>query len=262
MATQFDMLCDVLPGHNSWKFKVRVLRMWAISSFMKPNELNSMEMVLIDEKGGKIHALIRKELVYLFQNKLKEGEVYKLSNFDVVPVVGFYRTTLHPYKLIFRSNTKVQNFASSDIPILGFSFTDLAEVASYSVNYDYLIDVIGLISGISNEREYIRAGKVIKMVVLELTDNSGKCECALFGDHVDELQRLIGNCPSGLHVVALQFAKVKIFRGKVSIQDVMNTTRIFLDPEIKETSELRKGLAIAGMSNSEKSIEQINAMST
>ncbi|CAJ2647173.1 unnamed protein product [Trifolium pratense] len=154
MATQFDMLCDVLPGHNSWKFKVRVLRMWAISSFMKPNELNSMEMVLIDEK-----------------NKLKEGEVYKLSNFDVVPVVGFYRTTLHPYKLIFRSNTKVQNFASSDIPILGFSFTDLAEVASYSVNYDYLIDVIGLISGISNEREYIRAGKVIKMVVLELTDN-------------------------------------------------------------------------------------------
>ncbi|XP_045803687.1 replication factor A protein 1-like isoform X2 [Trifolium pratense] len=241
MATQFDMLCDVLPGHNSWKFKVRVLRMWAISSFMKPNELNSMEMVLIDEKGGKIHALIRKELVYLFQNKLKEGEVYKLSNFDVVPVVGFYRTTLHPYKLIFRSNTKVQNFASSDIPILGFSFTDLAEVASYSVNYDYLIDVIGLISGISNEREYIRAGKVIKMVVLELTDNSGKCECALFGDHVDELQRLIGNCPSGLHVVALQFAKVKIFRGKVSIQDVMNTTRIFLDPEIKETSELRKG---------------------
>ncbi|XP_045802954.1 uncharacterized protein LOC123896630 [Trifolium pratense] len=62
MATQFDMLCDVLPGHNSWKFKVRVLRMWAISSFMKPNELNSMEMVLIDEKGGKIHALIRKEL--------------------------------------------------------------------------------------------------------------------------------------------------------------------------------------------------------
>ncbi|CAJ2643058.1 unnamed protein product [Trifolium pratense] len=139
MATQFDMLCDVLPGHNSWKFKVRVLRMWAISSFMKPNELNSMEMVLIDEKGGKIHALIRKELVYLFQNKLKEGEVYKLSNFDVVPVVGFYRTTLHPYKLIFRSNTKVQNFASSDIPILGFSFTDLAEVASYSVNYDYLI---------------------------------------------------------------------------------------------------------------------------
>ncbi|XP_045802201.1 uncharacterized protein LOC123895755 [Trifolium pratense] len=56
MATQFDMLCDVLPGHNSWKFKVRVLRMWAISSFMKPNELNSMEMVLID--GNGVYSLI------------------------------------------------------------------------------------------------------------------------------------------------------------------------------------------------------------
>ncbi|CAJ2666653.1 unnamed protein product [Trifolium pratense] len=66
MATQFDMLCDVLPGRDSWKFIVRVLRMWSISSFMKPNEINSLEMVLIDEKGGKIHASLRKQLLYLF----------------------------------------------------------------------------------------------------------------------------------------------------------------------------------------------------
>jgi hypothetical protein len=32
------------------------------------------------------------------------------------------------------------------------------------------IDVIGLITGMSNEREYVRDGKVTNMVVLELTD--------------------------------------------------------------------------------------------
>jgi hypothetical protein len=50
MSTYFDMLCDVVPGRETWKFKVRGLRMWSIDSFMKPGEISSLEMVLIDEK--------------------------------------------------------------------------------------------------------------------------------------------------------------------------------------------------------------------
>jgi hypothetical protein len=42
---------------------------------------------------------------------------------------------------------------------------------------------------------------------------SGKCECALFGDYVDELNKKIGKTSAGLPIVIIQFAKVKIFRG-------------------------------------------------
>jgi hypothetical protein len=34
----------------------------------------------------------------------------------------------------------------------------------------YFVDVIGLVTGMSDEREYIRDGKITKMVVIELTD--------------------------------------------------------------------------------------------
>ncbi|KAK2383282.1 Transcription initiation factor IIF, beta subunit [Trifolium repens] len=47
--------------------------------------------------------------------------------------------------------------------------------------------VIGLMTGISPEREYVRDGKITKMVVIELTDASGKCDCALFGDYVGKV---------------------------------------------------------------------------
>jgi hypothetical protein len=50
MNTAFDMLGSVSPGRNSWRFKVRVLRLWNAASFMKPDQPNSIEMVLIDEK--------------------------------------------------------------------------------------------------------------------------------------------------------------------------------------------------------------------
>jgi hypothetical protein len=42
---------------------------------------------------------------------------------------------------------------------------------------------------------------------------SGKCECALFGGYVDELKKRMGKSCSGLPVVVVQFAKIKIFRG-------------------------------------------------
>jgi hypothetical protein len=42
---------------------------------------------------------------------------------------------------------------------------------------------------------------------------SGKCECALFGGYVDELKKRMGKSCSGLLVVVVQFAKIKIFRG-------------------------------------------------
>jgi hypothetical protein len=35
----------------------------------------------------------------------------------------------------------------------------------------FILDVIGLMTGISAEREYVRDGKVTKMIVFELTDD-------------------------------------------------------------------------------------------
>lgn len=46
-------------------------------------------------------------------------------------------------------------------------------------------------------------------------NDGGKVECALFGDFVDELNKNMGKCISGLPIIVVQFVKVKIFRGNV-----------------------------------------------
>jgi hypothetical protein len=43
-------LADIVPGRENWRIKVRVLRMWEVLAFLKPDETNSLEMVLIDHK--------------------------------------------------------------------------------------------------------------------------------------------------------------------------------------------------------------------
>jgi hypothetical protein len=46
---------------------------------------------------------------------------------------------------------------------------------------------------------------------------SGKCECALFGGYVDELKKRMGKSSTGLPIVVVQFAKIKIFRGDLLV---------------------------------------------
>ncbi|KAK2435931.1 replication protein A 70 kDa DNA-binding subunit C [Trifolium repens] len=77
------------------------------------------------------------------------------------------------------------------------------------------------------------------MVIIELTDHSGKIKCALFGDYVDELNKRMGKISDGLPIVVIQFAKIKIFREKTSIQNVMNTTRIMLNSDASEVEKFK-----------------------
>ncbi|KAK2406971.1 replication factor A protein [Trifolium repens] len=46
-------------------------RIWKVLSFSNPCESSSLELVFIDEKGVKIHASIRKQLIYMFELKLE-----------------------------------------------------------------------------------------------------------------------------------------------------------------------------------------------
>jgi hypothetical protein len=165
----------------------------------------------------------------------------------------------------------------------------------------------------SPAREYVRDGKMTKMMVVEITDDrfvhgtlcffsfcvfflcsfcffisawcnilmfawwivlfsSGKVDCALFGDYVDELKSLMDRSGEGMPVLVIQFAKIKIFRGtclsamnlvfcftcvsalaffadrlcvlldNASIQNVMAATRILVNPEIPEAVDFKNGL--------------------
>jgi hypothetical protein len=50
MENGFHMVSDVSPAISSWHLNVRVVRSWSVYSFIKPDQLDSIEMVLMDVK--------------------------------------------------------------------------------------------------------------------------------------------------------------------------------------------------------------------
>jgi hypothetical protein len=62
-----------------------------------------------------------------------------MSHFTVGPESGLYRTTDHPYKLIFEMKTKVQLPESKKIDEYGLSLSTIGAVKGYGAGHDFLV---------------------------------------------------------------------------------------------------------------------------
>ncbi|KAJ1430742.1 Nucleic acid-binding, OB-fold [Sesbania bispinosa] len=191
-------------------------------SILDPLKPFAIDMVLMDVEGGKIQASIPKPMMKKFKNTIMEGQVYTMMNFGVIRSAGNYRASKHEYKLLFSGKTRVFLAQSELIPLNGLSLVNTDDVAKTNVDSNYLINLVGLLTAVSGEKELITEGRMIQ---LELTD---------------EKQMILSIVPwenfSALYLVRC-----------VVIQNVNNTSRILWNADIEEVNDFRNWLAINGI---------------
>ncbi|KAJ1390723.1 Nucleic acid-binding, OB-fold [Sesbania bispinosa] len=79
-----DMVRNICGVKDSWRLKVRVVRLWKSCSKNDPKNVFSLEMVLVDVEGARIQESIRKPMIRKFANVIVEGDLYKMIYFAVV----------------------------------------------------------------------------------------------------------------------------------------------------------------------------------
>ncbi|XP_057734482.1 uncharacterized protein LOC130949894 [Arachis stenosperma] len=169
------------------------------------NMATAMEMILVDESGCKIQATIWKTMIYRFKQLLSEDRVYVMKLFSVVPNQGSYRATRHQFKLIFQFRTTVRAAIYDFIPKYALTISSFTEFLETKEDFDFLVDVVGLLVSVSEEKEYDKNGKKMKMNVMELAENDYRIRCALFGEYVNELNRFLSSGYAEQPVVELDF---------------------------------------------------------
>jgi ssDNA-binding replication factor A large subunit len=90
-------------------------------------------------QGNKIHATVRRTLIYKFEKDLQEGKVYSMSGFGVAANIGSYRTTKHEYKLNFQFNTKVKLCGKNGVPSDIYPISNPIDVFNSEYDTDYLV---------------------------------------------------------------------------------------------------------------------------
>nr|XP_029143262.1 uncharacterized protein LOC112805939 [Arachis hypogaea] len=161
-------IADINPTIDNLCVRIRVIRLWTLPSYGNSPLSYSIEM------GGKIHASVKKAFVSRFVNLLEEGISYQIRYFGVGLNKGYFKTTHHEYVVNLNQRTDVHRLLeSSSIPRHGFKFVSFDTLNAPGYDCTYLVDVVGYLVGIGNEKTLEKDGKSTKYTVIELEIDDG-----------------------------------------------------------------------------------------
>ncbi|XP_057445046.1 uncharacterized protein LOC130737312 [Lotus japonicus] len=109
-------------------------------------------------KGCKIHATVRKTLIYRFQSLLSEGRVYQILSFGVGESGRDFRPTSHPFKINFDIHPFVRLVPNKAINLSPYKFVLISDIMFKDLYTSFLIDVIEILTGASAETEFEKDG--------------------------------------------------------------------------------------------------------
>ncbi|KAL5099939.1 hypothetical protein RYX36_004266, partial [Vicia faba] len=75
--------------------------------------------------------------------------------------------------------------------------------------------------------------------ITTLLPYSVKLECTLLGPYIEALDAFLQPGCNGNVVVVAQYLKVKLYNGKVQLQNAINSTKLLFNPEIPEAENLK-----------------------
>ncbi|WJX89947.1 hypothetical protein P8452_71898 [Trifolium repens] len=244
---RYDALLSINASNLGSEFKVKVMKKWITKDVIRMGKIVSVDMILADQTGHKIQATIPEMLCPMFDKKIVEGKVYLMSNFTIKTNMGQHLASFHRNLLVFNDRTVVQMSWGCGFPTHGLDLIGSKDVLSLKDKFQFLVDVIEVITYIRHDKNIYLDGTTTKTVTLKLTDNK-KCsntfECELFGGYVELFRQLMEEKGLGLPVVALQWVKVTKNQGRSVVQSVDGITKIYMNPTFYDALKFRNGLVI------------------
>ncbi|KAF8107328.1 hypothetical protein N665_0123s0019 [Sinapis alba] len=132
--TDLGFVSDFKPLKSIWKVRVKIVRIWKQYS----------------SAGDKIRATVKKEQVSQFDPFLRQGLSKLMVNFSVMHSGGSYRTTNHPYRIVFLATTRVRVCEDLQLVLTGLNPMPFKDIMDGTLDPNYLVDVIGQIVEVTN----------------------------------------------------------------------------------------------------------------
>ncbi|RYR41333.1 hypothetical protein Ahy_A08g037737 [Arachis hypogaea] len=157
-----------------------------------------------------------------------------MTHFTVLPNTGLNRVTNHRFRLLFQYKTSDVSVVSVRILHSGLCFTSIDEIDQRTKDDDFLI-----------QRDVASYGKMIKAIVLEVFSDGKKLQCNVFENACDLLEYDNLQKYPRSPMIVLEYFKIKAIEGRVSLQNVMNISRLFFNPDIPESVEFLSRFSVA-----------------
>ncbi|XP_071723427.1 uncharacterized protein [Rutidosis leptorrhynchoides] len=132
-----------------------------------------VEMILLDDKHGRIQATIKKDLLATYRQQISEGKVYTFQKIFVSEPTNKLKTTRNQYKLFFMKNTMVEKISDEGISKFAFNFVSFDSILNKENELFISLkntDVIGHVVENEKIREIVEPDKIMKLITFVLED--------------------------------------------------------------------------------------------
>ncbi|ESQ36914.1 hypothetical protein EUTSA_v10002913mg, partial [Eutrema salsugineum] len=193
---------DVKPPRTGWKVQVN----W-----------ESLEIILADEMGIKIHATVKKNLLHRFERMM-------------VVASGQYRTTRHQFKMSFISSTVFRK-CSNRSDSLFFYFSEFVTRLDDVTNTSFLVDVIGQVESVYELQTISVMNKDTSQVefALRMLSDDERLPCTLWGKLGEEVYSACRSAGERSVILVICFGKINVFKGDRRITSSCQTTKVLID---------------------------------
>ncbi|KAL6584691.1 hypothetical protein OROMI_003980 [Orobanche minor] len=250
MAPVYDKISSLNPIRDNWNVLTRVIRLWSTRG---GGQITGIDFILMDDQGSRIQATVRKHLAPKYEKLIREGAVYAIRNFTLANNTGGFRVANHEYKITIQGETIALLQSDSLVPPTIWDFVKYDDVLSGALDESLLVDVIGMLSRVGEQRNF-GGGKKMKQIVL---DNFGvELTCSFWGHYIDEIdQFLTANGPTNA-IVVIMCGKIKEFQGRRTIQNGLHCCKILFNPTFPIALEFKNKMLLS-IPNSQQGVGRI-----
>ncbi|EFH39452.1 hypothetical protein ARALYDRAFT_359069 [Arabidopsis lyrata subsp. lyrata] len=217
-------LSKLNPDTSEWRIRAKVLAIWQEYY----DHYSTVDVVLVDDKGGKIHGIIPMELMPQFSSRIVENRWIVITDFILRPVVDALKPVAHRFELE----------RSGD----GFyDFVDFGRILNVVHDTSICVDIIGKainVSKITSFGCHVYEDQV-EHIVFDLQDTSERVlRCVLSITDALPLYRLWMTDPSDVIICVLRFVRVE-FREGMWICSGVRCSKLLLNPSIPGVKKMK-----------------------
>ncbi|KAL6512819.1 hypothetical protein OROMI_034663 [Orobanche minor] len=248
----FSLIREIKTGSTEWGIRGRLVRMYRNPNFGKPDEIESIELILHDREGDRIHASMKFQLWKKLIIELREGSLYCIRNFVVSENKSTFKTTSNKLKIYFINSTSFFKFGDLKFSRLMYNFRDYREFAiDKEVDENLLIDVMGRV--ISFQPPVITNGIAAQRLDFRIADiQNNQITCSVWEEYMENLLPILERERNGPIIIALQFARAKRVRGEIKISNTYHVTKLIVNGDDAEFKQFRERLNDQGQGSINK----------
>ncbi|XP_061996787.1 uncharacterized protein LOC133714637 isoform X2 [Rosa rugosa] len=221
-----SMLIRELQSYADEDYKIRVCvcRLWR-GKRINPERNDGLHCILVDERGDAIHGITSEANYSSVSGKLKQGEIYLISDFYVRDSQDDYKVMDNSIQAHFNGKTKFK--------LLHNSFPQIPQHRFYLLDYNQLKNRIGKTKLLTVEEVNTRDGIESKCEITLQNFRREETRVTLWGDSARKVDiDTIESLPPPVLMVITSL-KVKKYKEMPAPSNTSHTC-IFINPEIPQ----------------------------